>query len=60
VAGKCGSGIVYGGDETGLKLARYESYAAVSWEDDPPVGWAYPDSPISGYADFWKIVPESD
>lgn len=29
-------------------------------EDDPPVGWTTPEDPISAYADFWKIVPESD
>ena len=29
-------------------------------EDDPPAGWTPPEGPISAYADFWKIVPESD
>ena len=29
-------------------------------DDDPPEGWTLPDGPISAYADFWKIVPESD
>jgi len=29
-------------------------------DDDPPEGWTFPEGPISAYADFWKIVPESD
>ena len=29
-------------------------------EDDPPAGWTHPEGPISAYADFWQIVPESD
>ena len=29
-------------------------------DDEPPLGWAPPEGPISAYADFWKIVPESD
>ena len=29
-------------------------------EDDPPEGWMPPKGPISEYADFWGIIPESD
>ena len=29
-------------------------------DDDPPEGWTFPEGPISDYADFLKIVPESD
>ena len=29
-------------------------------DDDPPEGWTFPEGPISAYADFWKIAPESD
>jgi hypothetical protein len=29
-------------------------------DDDPPEGWTFPEGPISAYADFWEIVPESD
>ena len=28
-------------------------------EDDPPEGWMLPKGPISEYADFWEIIPES-
>ena len=28
--------------------------------DDPPEGWSPPQRPISEYADFWGIKPESD
>ena len=29
-------------------------------EDEPPAGWAPPKGPISAYADFLQIIPESD
>jgi hypothetical protein len=29
-------------------------------DDDPPEGWMPPKGPISEYADFWGIIPESD
>jgi len=29
-------------------------------EDEPPDGWAPPKGPISAYADFLQIIPESD
>ena len=28
--------------------------------DEPPEGWTVPEGAISEYADFLKIVPESD
>jgi hypothetical protein len=28
--------------------------------DEPPAGWAPPQGPISAYADFLQIIPESD
>ena len=28
--------------------------------DEPPAGWSPPQGPISAYADFLKIIPESD
>lgn len=29
-------------------------------DDDPPAGWVPPEGPISAYADFLQIIPESD
>ena len=57
----------WGAVEKHLGLAEQEFYDEYNAfirsgdpDDEPPVGWAPPKGPISAYADFLQIIPESD
>ena len=57
----------WGAVEKHLGLAEQEFYDEYNAfirsgdpDDEPPVGWVPPKGPISAYADFLQIIPESD
>ena len=57
----------WGSFEKHMRMEKQEFYDAYNnlftsgdVNDEPPEGWTFPEGPISGYADFLKIVPESD
>ncbi|MCL0032044.1 hypothetical protein M1N14_01165 [Dehalococcoidia bacterium] len=57
----------WGSFEKHMSMEKQEFYDAYNKlitsgdvNDAPPEGWAFPEGPISEYADFLKIVPESD
>ena len=57
----------WGSFEKHIGMTNQEFYDAYNMlltsgdiNDDPPDGWTFPEGPISAYADFLEIVPESD